>query len=58
MITGWHTYGFDWPYLIERDKRVGANQFPYMDNIRLLKTTMSSYGPKDRHFPGESFLMP
>jgi DNA polymerase elongation subunit (family B) len=52
MITGWHTHGFDWPYLIERAKRVDASQFPYMDKIRLHKTTMSNYGQKRPTFPG------
>jgi DNA polymerase Pol2 len=52
MITGWNTHNFDWPYLLERAKRVGASSFPYIDRVRLHKTCMTTFGQKQPTFPG------
>ena len=43
LITGWNTHGFDWPYLLERAKRVEATAFPYLDRLTHHKIEMWGY---------------
>jgi DNA polymerase elongation subunit (family B) len=33
LITGWNSHGFDWPYLLERAKRLQTTDFPYLDRL-------------------------
>jgi DNA polymerase elongation subunit (family B) len=50
LITGWNTHGFDWPYLLERAKRVQATAFPYIDRILHHKVGMWGYSFKRPNF--------
>jgi DNA polymerase elongation subunit (family B) len=52
LITGWNSHGFDWPYLLERAKRVQATAFPYLDRLLYQKVDMFGYCYKKPTFAG------
>ena len=54
MITDWNSDGFDWPYLLERAKRVEATKFPYLDRLLHHKVKMHGYPAKAPKFAGRA----
>ena len=46
LVTGWNVNGFDWPYLLERAKRLQLSSFPYIDRMRHHKVEMTGFFKK------------